>query len=82
VNNVTERESMKNYELPSGARCIIDGLTAGPIDGEQSEVGEIIFMNMDGMYAKWLTFDGVQLIFNVHGNFELNEDGVYIHSPD
>lgn len=73
---------MKLYELPSGARCIIDGLTAGPIDGEQSALGEIIFMNMDGMYAKWLTFDGVQLDFNVHGNFELNEDGVYIHTTD
>lgn len=71
---------MKTHELPSGARCIIDGLTAGPIDGEQSALGEIIFMNMDGMYAKWLTFDGVQLDFNVHGNFELNEDGVYIHT--
>jgi len=73
---------MKNYELPSGARCIIDGLTAGPVDGEQSSVGEIIFMNMDGMYARWLTLDGVQLDFSVEGNFELNEDGVYIHSPD
>jgi len=72
---------MKNYELPNGARCIIDGLTSGPIDGEQSNVGEIIFMNMDGMYARWLTLDGVQLDFNVEGNFELNEDGVYIHSP-
>lgn len=73
---------MKLYELPSGARCIIEGLTSGPIDGEQSALGEIIFMNMDGMYAKWLTFDGVQLDFNVHGNFELNEDGVYIHTTD
>ena len=73
---------MKLHELPSGARCIIDGLTSGPIDGEQSALGEIIFMNMDGMYAKWLTFDGVQLDFNVHGNFELNEDGVYIHTTD
>lgn len=73
---------MKLYELPTGARCIIQGLTFGPIDGEQSSLGEIIFMNMDGMYAKWLTHDGVQLDFNVHGNFELNEDGVYIHTTD
>jgi hypothetical protein len=73
---------MKLYELPSGARCIIEGLTSGPIDGEQSDLGEIIFMNMDGMYAKWLTFDGVQLNFNVDGKFELNEDGVYIHTTD
>jgi len=73
---------MKLYELPSGARCIIEGLTSGPIDGEQSDLGEIIFMNMDGMYAKWLTFDGVQLDFNVDGKFELNEDGVYIHTTD
>jgi hypothetical protein len=73
---------MKLYELPSGARCIIEGLEFGPVDGEKSALGEIIFMNMDGMYAKWLTFDGVQLIFNVHGNFELNEDGVYIHTTD
>jgi hypothetical protein len=79
---VKERRNMKNYELPSGARCIIDGLTAGPVDGEQSNVGEIIFMNMDGMYAKWLTTDGVQLDFSVDGNFEMNENGVYIHSPD
>ena len=73
---------MKNYELPIGARCIIDGLTAGPIDGEQSNVGEIIFMNMDGMYPKWLTHDGVQLSFYVDGNFELNANGVFSHTPD